>query len=94
MRGIRTESGKGASSGIARANSDGEGDVSVLEGGDAAGLEELGMSGDDVPPFCTSDDPFDEDEIWESLETFNRRNVDADRRRKSFKNLMACRKRL
>jgi hypothetical protein len=86
--GLQTASGNGDSSGIARANSDGEGDVPVLDDGDAAGLDELGMSGDEVPPFCTSDDPLDEDEKGESLETLRRRKVDADRRRISFKNFM------
>ena len=60
--GIQTVSGNRDSSGMARANSDGEGDVPVLDDGEPAGLDELGISGDDVPPFCTSADPLDEEE--------------------------------
>lgn len=89
--GIQTAPGNRHSSGMARANSDGEGDVPVLDDGEPAGLDELGISGDDVPPFCTSVDPLDEEEKRESLETLRRRKVDADRRRISFKNFMVNR---
>ena len=71
---------------MGRASSEGEGEVSVLDGGDASELEP-GPLEDEAPPFCSTDEPLDEDEKWE-LETLRWRNVDADRRRMSFKTFM------
>ena len=72
---------------MGRASSDGEGEVSALDGGDVSALDP-GASDDEMPPFCTTEEPLDEEEMWESLETLRRRKVDADRRRMSFKNFM------
>jgi hypothetical protein len=73
---------------MGRASSEGDGEVSALVGGEASELEP-GAPGDEVLP-CWADEPWEDEEVWESLETLRRPKVDADRRRMSFRNFMAA----
>jgi hypothetical protein len=57
---IQTASVSGFSE-MGRASSEGEGEVSALDGGDTSGLEP-GASEDEAPPFCATDEPLDEDD--------------------------------
>jgi hypothetical protein len=86
-----TISGVGVSGMEARANSEGDGEVPRLEGGECSALsfDDIIASGEDVPACSVPEDEFDDRESCKSLDRCNFLKVDVERRRMSLRNFMS-----